>query len=38
MAVERAMDALARKLGIDPVELRRRNFIHGVPERRSRPG
>ena len=26
-AIERAMDALAAKVGIDPVELRRRNFI-----------
>ena len=26
-AIERAMDALARKIGIDPLELRRRNFI-----------
>ncbi|MDA8076808.1 MAG: xanthine dehydrogenase family protein molybdopterin-binding subunit [Actinomycetota bacterium] len=26
-AIERAMDALARKLGMDPAELRRRNFI-----------
>jgi aerobic carbon-monoxide dehydrogenase large subunit len=26
-AIERSMDALARKLGMDPVELRRRNFI-----------
>jgi carbon-monoxide dehydrogenase large subunit len=25
--IERAMDLLARRLGIDPVELRRRNFI-----------
>ena len=25
--IERAMDVLARKLGIDPAELRRRNFI-----------
>ena len=32
MAVERAMDALARKLGIDPVELRRRNFIAEFPK------
>ena len=32
------MDALARKLGIDPVEFRRRNFIQGVPEyHRLRP-
>jgi aerobic carbon-monoxide dehydrogenase large subunit len=28
-AIERSMDALARKMGIDPVELRRRNFISG---------
>ena len=26
-AIERAMDALARKVGIDPIEIRRRNFI-----------
>ena len=26
-AIERAMDALAAKIGVDPVELRRRNFI-----------
>jgi len=26
-AIERAMDALARKLGLDPAEVRRRNFI-----------
>jgi aerobic carbon-monoxide dehydrogenase large subunit len=26
-AIERAMDALAAKLGLDPMELRRRNFI-----------
>ncbi|HSB85478.1 MAG TPA: molybdopterin cofactor-binding domain-containing protein [Ilumatobacteraceae bacterium] len=26
-AIERAMDSLAAKMGIDPVELRRRNFI-----------
>jgi carbon-monoxide dehydrogenase large subunit len=26
-AIERAMDALASKVGLDPVELRRRNFI-----------
>jgi carbon-monoxide dehydrogenase large subunit len=31
MAVERAMDALADKLGVDPVELRRRNFISEFP-------
>lgn len=27
-AVERHMDEIAAKLGIDPVELRRRNFLH----------
>lgn len=27
MAIERAVDAMARKLGIDPIELRRKNFI-----------
>ena len=26
-AIERAMDALATKMGVDPVDLRRRNFI-----------
>ena len=26
-AIERAMDALARKVGVSPVEIRRRNFI-----------
>jgi carbon-monoxide dehydrogenase large subunit len=26
-AIERAMDALARKIGVDPAEIRRRNFI-----------
>jgi carbon-monoxide dehydrogenase large subunit len=30
--VERAMDALARKLELDPVELRRRNFMRGFPK------
>jgi carbon-monoxide dehydrogenase large subunit len=30
-AIERAVDALARKLGVDPVELRRRNFITEFP-------
>ena len=30
-AIERAVDALARKLGLDPVELRRRNFIREFP-------
>jgi carbon-monoxide dehydrogenase large subunit len=30
-AIERAMDALARKLGRDPVELRRLNFISEFP-------
>ena len=34
--VERAMDALARKLDLDPVELRRRNFIARASRRRSR--
>ncbi|SEE12206.1 carbon-monoxide dehydrogenase large subunit [Streptomyces misionensis] len=27
IAIERTMDLLARRLGIDPIELRRRNFI-----------
>ena len=30
-AIERAMDALARKLDMDPVELRRHNFITEFP-------
>jgi carbon-monoxide dehydrogenase large subunit len=30
-AIERAVDALARKLGMDPVELRRLNFITEFP-------
>jgi carbon-monoxide dehydrogenase large subunit len=30
-AIERAVDALARKLEMDPVELRRRNFIREFP-------
>jgi aerobic carbon-monoxide dehydrogenase large subunit len=30
-AIERAMDALARRLDMDPVELRRRNFITEFP-------
>ena len=30
-AIERAVDALARKLGVDPVELRRKNFIREFP-------
>jgi carbon-monoxide dehydrogenase large subunit len=30
-AIERAMDVLARKLDLDPVELRRRNFIKEFP-------
>jgi carbon-monoxide dehydrogenase large subunit len=29
--IERTMDALARELGLDPVELRRRNFISEFP-------
>ncbi|HEX7255593.1 MAG TPA: xanthine dehydrogenase family protein molybdopterin-binding subunit [Gaiellaceae bacterium] len=31
-AIERAVDALARKLDMDPVELRRRNFIREFPK------
>ena len=31
-AIERTMDALARKLDMDPVELRRKNFITDFPE------
>ena len=30
-AIERAMDALATELGMDPIELRRRNFITEFP-------
>jgi carbon-monoxide dehydrogenase large subunit len=30
-AIERAMDALAGELGLDPIELRRRNFITDFP-------
>ncbi len=30
-AIERAVDALARKVGKDPVELRRLNFMRGFP-------
>jgi carbon-monoxide dehydrogenase large subunit len=30
-AIERAVDALARKLGLDPVEVRRVNFIREFP-------
>ncbi len=26
-AIERAIDTLAREIGVDPVEIRRRNFI-----------
>ena len=36
-AIERAIDALARKLGMDPVELRRLNFITEFPADRSPP-
>ncbi|HEY6497751.1 MAG TPA: molybdopterin cofactor-binding domain-containing protein [Trebonia sp.] len=32
-AIERAMDILARRLGLDPAELRRRNFIREFPYR-----
>ena len=31
--IERAVDMLAAELGIDPAEIRRRNFIHGFPHR-----
>jgi aerobic carbon-monoxide dehydrogenase large subunit len=31
-AIERAVDALARKLDMDPVELRRKNFITDFPK------
>ncbi len=31
LAIERAIDALARRLGIDPAELRRRNLIARLP-------
>jgi carbon-monoxide dehydrogenase large subunit len=30
-AIERAVNALARKLGMDPVELRRKNFVREFP-------
>lgn len=30
-AIERTMDVLARRLGMDPVELRRRNFVEQFP-------
>jgi len=30
-AIERAVDALARKIDVDPVELRRKNFIREFP-------
>src|SRR2546427_4450491 len=30
-AIERAVDALARKLGKDPLEIRRLNFLRGFP-------
>ena len=36
-AIERAVDTLAKKLDMDPVELRRKNFISEFPLR-SRPG
>jgi carbon-monoxide dehydrogenase large subunit len=29
--VERAVDLVARELGIDPVEIRRKNFVHDFP-------
>jgi carbon-monoxide dehydrogenase large subunit len=32
-AIERAMDILARRLGLDPADLRRRNFIRQFPYR-----
>jgi carbon-monoxide dehydrogenase large subunit len=32
-AIERTVDQMARRLGIDPAELRRRNFIDGFPYR-----
>ncbi|MEP7000310.1 MAG: xanthine dehydrogenase family protein molybdopterin-binding subunit [bacterium] len=35
-ALERAMDALAHELGIDPLELRRRNYAE-VDEEKNRP-
>jgi carbon-monoxide dehydrogenase large subunit len=37
-AIERAMDALARRLGTDPVELRRMNFIPPFDEPRATAG
>jgi carbon-monoxide dehydrogenase large subunit len=32
-AMERLMDVAARRLGLDPVEIRRRNLIHSFPHR-----
>ncbi|HEX2111256.1 MAG TPA: molybdopterin cofactor-binding domain-containing protein [Gaiellaceae bacterium] len=37
-AIERTIDALARRLGKDPVELRRRNFIPPFDEPRATAG
>ena len=31
LAIERAVDAMARRLRIDPAELRRRNFVKNLP-------
>ncbi len=33
LAIERAVDALARRLGLDPAEVRRRNFVKAFPHR-----
>ncbi len=33
LAIERAVDALARRLGLDPAEVRRRNFVAAFPHR-----
>ena len=35
-AIERAMDSLAAKIGVDPLELRRRNFIRQPSSSRTR--
>ena len=35
-AIERAMDALAAEIGVDPLELRRRNFIRNASSSRTK--
>jgi carbon-monoxide dehydrogenase large subunit len=37
-AIERIMDALARETGLDPVEVRRRNFHEPFDEPKTQPG